>query len=134
MDIIIPDINLRNIWQSVWDRLPQEARAELHDVILLVNAEYSTNISGPFLYGAYSPDTIARRGTIFFYYEDLYSLSDVAKAGVMAHELGHAYCHLKFGDPSPYGTIDSGANCVASLWWGFNQELQAFEQEKTESH
>jgi len=116
------------IWRNVWKSLPQQVRGELATSIGLVE-ETPSHRDSSFVYGCYSPAG-PRTGNIQLYTKDLSHLSGCAIAGVMAHELGHAYCHLKRGDPAPCRPeIDTGANCMASAW-GFQQELQALEEER----
>lgn len=130
MEIDISSARLRRIWQDVWNRLPQEVQEELDIVVRLVT-EAQSQPNKPFAYGKYSPGAGSQReGIICLYLQDLSHLSEHAIAWVMAHELGHAYCHLKYGDPAPCPPeIDTGANCIGS-GWGFGQELQAFERER----
>ncbi len=133
MKVNISTPKFLSIWKSVWKHLPQQISEELADWIDLVKDGAHSHPEEP-RYGHYSyaslECTIVLERTISLFIEDLEGLSDPAMAGAMAHELGHAYCHLKSGSPAPCGPeIDTEANLVASAW-GFQQELEALDKER----
>ncbi len=129
MDIKIETDRLRSLWEATWERLPKECQAELTTAVLAV-LEVPQSLQGRNSYGSYSPANARRAGVVSLYAQDLQTLSDDAITAVMAHELGHAYCHLKLNNPSPCPPeIDTGADYTASAW-GFQKELRAFHSER----
>jgi hypothetical protein len=125
LEIEIGDIRLSYIWARVWCRMPEKVQLELNTALAGINDVLHPCAEIEFGCAHYSIS-----GSIRLYAGDLCRLSDSAIEWVIAHELGHAYCHLKCGNPSPCGPdIDTGANLVASAW-GFEQERLKFEKEK----
>jgi len=115
----------RRIWADVWKRLPLPVRRELDTWIDQVKDD--EHYLGK-RYGYANYEDIGR--AIRLHADDLETLSETAIGGVIVHELGHAFCHMKCADPAPFqDDYDKGANCVSSAW-GFDQELNALAQEK----
>ena len=94
MNISISNLNHRIIWNEVWDRLALPVQSELWEFLIdikeipLIDAPIDRHIY-KFLYGRYQGKNI------WVFEEDLKTLSDDAIHGVMADELGHAYCDIK---------------------------------------
>lgn len=157
MDISITTERLQLIWRRTWNRLPARIREELDSFVSSVREINIYEFQGrpcKNVYGCYTQGG----SVVSLYGKDLIPLSDNAIAAVMAHELGHAYCHLKCGNSAPCReniendgctmhsilssfsdvsvtcnlAIDTAANLVAQAW-GFQDELSAFECEKKPS-
>lgn len=125
INALLSHSSVLNNWKKVYDRLPTSVQRELADFVKLVR-DTDNYPNKRYVYGCYSDGD----HSISLYYNDIQSLSDMALKGVIAHELGHAYCHMICGTPSPFeADIDKGANCIASAW-GFSSELRDFSTER----
>jgi len=128
MEVNIQNPKLRSVWDRIWARLPQDVQTDLLTWVQEAKDDIQSCPEVEFGCGKYS-ETIR---IIILYNGDLNRLSDAAIGWVIAHELGHAYCHLKCGTAgpgSPKVDFDYGADCVASSW-GFQPERDQFEQER----
>lgn len=125
MNIEIEDKRLQLIWYNTWSRLSKQVQTDLDKQVSRV-LDRPLYPGERYVYGTYSDGDHA----ITLFTEDLSGLSEEAKIWVMAHELGHAYCHQIFGNssPCPYH-IDEWADHTA-LAWGFYKEFCVFTDEK----
>lgn len=154
MNANISEPDLDHIWRGVWTRLTPLMQDELNKFLGVVSdaVAYEVTRGNPckYVYGVYS------RRDITLFRKDLSELSVPAIRGVMVHELGHAFCHLKSTAPDPCGVSignsccpmsrvtsslanlpnemffranEQGANLVATAW-GFSQELWSLEHER----
>jgi predicted Zn-dependent protease with MMP-like domain len=133
MEILLSDERLRNIFKDTFDRLPKSVKVELDSFVTSIGntPEYILGKKvQKYVYGAYTGDeiSIVKIGTercITLYENDCLTISNNAVIAVIAHELGHAYCHITINSPSS----DAEANRVASAW-GFKDELAILEHER----